>query len=102
MRIRIVQRPTEDYIAGVRLDKFIPGEQYEVGNTFAAVLLAEGWAEPVDDFAPALVIPLKELYGDDDVGLRLPNLLRETHSPSHDGLPAIALDRRCRPRNHPK
>jgi hypothetical protein len=59
MRIRIVQRPHCDSIDGIRLDRFEVGYQYEVGNSLAALMLAEGWAEPVQLDEPAL-IPFSE------------------------------------------
>jgi hypothetical protein len=65
MRLRIIQAPRSSCIDGVELSRFMVGHQYEVGNTFGALLLAEGWAEPVDDPAPALVISLRELDADD-------------------------------------
>jgi hypothetical protein len=48
MRIRIVQKPTMASIDGIRLDLFEPGGEFEVGPTLAALLLVEGFAEPVD------------------------------------------------------
>jgi hypothetical protein len=47
MRIRILHRPNCSSIDGIRLDRFEPGQLYEVGNSLSAVFLAEGWAEPV-------------------------------------------------------
>jgi len=47
MRIRIVQRPFTPSIDGLRLDHLEPGHEYEVGNLVGALMLAEGWAEPV-------------------------------------------------------
>jgi hypothetical protein len=60
MRIRIVQRSHCDSIDGIRLDRFEPGYQYEVGNSLGALMLAEGWAEPVQLDAPALPVPFSE------------------------------------------
>ena len=51
MRIRMLRRPQETCIDGVRLDYFEPGAEYEVGSSFATLLCAEGWAEPLE---PAL------------------------------------------------
>lgn len=48
MRIRIVRAPTQPCIDGVRLDQFRVGCEYDLGTTLAGVMLAEGWAEPVD------------------------------------------------------
>jgi len=100
MRIRIVQKPSVACIDGVQLDQFEPGQQYEVGNIFGALLLAEGWAEPVDDPAPALVIPLSEL--EPEAAEPLPaNLIRESIPPYYHEPRALALDRRRRQRNRP-
>jgi hypothetical protein len=40
-------------IDGIRLDHFEVGAEYEVGNITGALLLAEGWAEPVPLDAPS-------------------------------------------------
>jgi hypothetical protein len=53
MRIRILHRPSCSSIDGIRLDRFEPGQLYEVGNSLSAVFLAEGWAEPVALDEPA-------------------------------------------------
>jgi hypothetical protein len=103
MRIRIVQRPSETSIDGVRLDRFEPGYQYEVGNSLGAVMLAERWAVPVAADAPALVIPFSETdpfataYQDADAPS---NLVREHYPPYLDNQPETAFDfrRRRRPR----
>jgi CheY-like chemotaxis protein len=42
------------------LDRFEPGFVYDVGTTVANLLLAEGWAEPVEDRRPAMVIVLPD------------------------------------------
>jgi hypothetical protein len=97
MRIRIIQKPSVACIDGVRLDQFEPGQQYEVGNVFGGLLLAEGWAEPVDDPSPALVIPLAELKS--DAAQSPTNLIRETNPLYYDRPRALALDRRRRSRN---
>jgi hypothetical protein len=60
MRIRILQRPPDDSIDGIRLDRFEPGYQYEVGNSLGALMLAEGWAEPVQLDEPALLVPFSD------------------------------------------
>ena len=52
MRIRIIQRPTVEFIDGVQLDQFRTGHVYQLGSLMAGVFLAEGWAEPVDDRNP--------------------------------------------------
>jgi len=96
MRIRIIQKPTMASIDGVLIGRFRVGQQYEIGNILGAVFLAEGWAEPVDDPDPALVIPLREFDGTAPINPR--NLIREMFPPYYDGLSASALDRRRRPR----
>lgn len=47
MRIQIIHRPAIASIDGLRLDRFEPGCQYEVGTTLGTLLLAEGWARPI-------------------------------------------------------
>ena len=47
MRIRIVRNlPIRD-VDGIALDAFEVGMEYDVGSRMGALLLAEGWAEPV-------------------------------------------------------
>jgi len=47
MRIRIVRNlPIRD-VDGIALDAFEIGMEYDVGSRTGALLLAEGWAEPV-------------------------------------------------------
>jgi hypothetical protein len=98
MRIRIVQRPREQSIDGVRLDRFEPGFQYEVGNTLGALLLAERWAEPVSDDQPGLIVPFSEtdpytapLFPDGPA-----NLVRELIPPYLERRPEVAFDFRRR------
>jgi len=103
MRIRVIQRPRESSIDGIRLDRFEPGYQYEVGNSLGALFLAEGWAEPVP-FDEPVVVPFSETdpyaapaYRDSDAP---PNLTREHYPPYLDEVRGIAADfrRRRRPR----
>jgi CheY-like chemotaxis protein len=61
----------------MNLDRFQPGFIYDVGTTIANLLLAEGWAEPVDDERPAMLIPLPDEVSRPVSGLAL---LRE-HPP---------------------
>jgi len=70
-----------DCIDGMRLDRFVPGHQYEVTASLAARFLAERWAEPLTGAPPALAIP----RSDDTVRL-----------PSFDPPAALAADRRRR------
>jgi hypothetical protein len=89
MRIKMLQKPTIATIDGLRLDTFQPGFYYEVGPTLAALLLAEGWAEPATE-TPALPLPLEERITDAPARpprpshAAPPNLHRETHPPSLD------------------
>ena len=88
MRIRIIQRPNAASIDGVRLDRFEPGQCYDVGNALGSLLLAEGWAEPMplDEAVPvtskaAPVVPPRPPASDSP-----PNLIRERSSPMMDAL----------------
>ena len=103
MRIKIIQKPTVTCIDGVRFDRFEVGYQYEVGNLIEAVMLAEKWAELVPSDEPVLVVPLDELSADRNKSLppTPPNLIRETYPPYYENPPAVAFDRRRRPRNGP-
>lgn len=92
MRILIVRKPSE-CIDGIRLDQFVPGHQYEVGNTLGALFLCEEWAEPVDDPTPALVIPPHE-FNADGVKSWPQNLMREFFPPHHDAPAVFTLARR--------
>jgi hypothetical protein len=94
MRIRIIQRPGPQSIDGVRLDRFEPGFQYDVGHTLGALLLAERWAEPVSDDQPGLIVPFSEtdpyttpLFPDGPA-----NLVRERNLQDLGDKPEIALD----------
>jgi hypothetical protein len=58
MRIRILQKPEQASIDGIRLDRFQPGGVYDVGNALGELLLAEGWGEPVPLDDPAVFGPL--------------------------------------------
>jgi hypothetical protein len=87
MRIRIVQSPTVSDVDGVDLDYFTIGGEYEVGNSVGALLLAEGWAEPVALDAPKVPEPFG---ADDPFGTTTidrsnpPNLVKEQHPPFLD------------------
>jgi len=97
MRIRIIEKPTRTRIDGIRLDHFLPGLLYEVGNTLGAYMLAEGWAEPVPSDEPAMLVPMSEFEPDMNAAMA-PNLRREIYPPYSDGPLALAMDRRTRPR----
>jgi hypothetical protein len=47
LRIKIVQKPKAICIDGLQLDQFVVGGEYEVSWRFGALMLMEGWAEPV-------------------------------------------------------
>ncbi len=104
IRIRIVRRPTQTSVDGVQLDRFVPGYQYDVGNSLGALFLAEGWAEPMPFDEPALLVPFSEAEA---FGRMMPksgeppNLHREIHPPHLDDLSlgvAADVDRRRKPR----
>jgi hypothetical protein len=56
MRIRILRRPSVASVDGLPLDRFQKGCLYDVGTTLGILLLAEGWAEPVNEES-ALLVP---------------------------------------------
>ena len=60
MRIRISQTPRLAAVDGIDLRRFVRGRQYDVGSRLAALFLSEGWAEPVSDDEPALIVPFSE------------------------------------------
>ena len=99
MRIRVIQIPPDFVCEEYDLRRFIPGQQYEVGNSLGALMLAEGWAEPVASDEPAVLIPLSEFEPDSLVAP--PNLVREIYPPYYDGPFALAADRRRRRRSRP-
>jgi len=84
-------------IDGMRLDRFMPGHQYEVGASLAAVFIAEQWAEPMTGAPPALAIPPNESSADTDEAP--PQLMREIYPSTYDGSAALAADRRDRDRS---
>jgi hypothetical protein len=49
MRVRIIRTPAPGDVDGLRLDRFQPGREYEVGPTLGSLLLAEGCAQPVTE-----------------------------------------------------
>jgi hypothetical protein len=98
MRIRVLQTPSVGSVDGIDLRRFVPGQQYEVGNSLGALFLAERWAEPVPSDDPALVIPVSELSADAPPEPAPENLVREFFPPYYDGPAALAADRRRRSR----
>jgi hypothetical protein len=97
MRILVIQRPTRNCIDGMRLDRFTPGHQYEVGASLAALFIAEQWAEPLSGAPPSLVIPLNEFHAESYATRSSP--AREIYPPQCDGPAAVAADRRDRDRS---
>jgi hypothetical protein len=61
MRIRIVSVMKGD-IDGIDLTKFEIGRVYDMGTSLANYLMASGYAMPVADERPALVVPLDEAH----------------------------------------
>jgi hypothetical protein len=100
LRIKIVQRPPPQSIDGIRLDRFEPGHDYEVGSLLGALMLAEGWAEPVDDGQPEAFAPLTDTTSAVRIRMkRPPNLIREVYPPYLDHLGIAAdFERRKKPR----
>jgi len=93
IRIRIRQLPFTASIDGLRLDSFEVGGVYDVGNLTAAVLLAEGWAEPVSADEPAAAAPppapvvVRPAPKKDPNNP--PNLIREDDPPYLERLPPL-------------
>src|SRR5258708_3286675 len=96
MRIRMLRRPRETCIDGVRLDHFEAGVEYELGGSLAALFLAEGWAGPVGPSDPTAP-PSQDrvsLSDDNKASLRSPrrsDLAREQYARVTE--PARAHDR---------
>jgi len=102
MRIKVLQIPRLDEIDGIDLRRFVPGLSYDVGNALGALFLAEGWAEPVADDGPAVLIPFSEndVFVTRVVENHPPNLRREIHPPYLDDS-SIAADLERRRRKRP-
>jgi hypothetical protein len=95
MRIRILYRPPIDSIDGIRLDRFEPGSEYDVGISLAALMLAEGWAQPLAMDEPALLSPFNQTPADGPRTVEKPapsNLVREYYPPCIEGRPDVAAD----------
>ena len=82
------------------LKHFVPGHAYDVGTSLGMLMLAEGWAAPIDDDGTAA-----DTVGGDPFTSRVPdissppNLIRETHPPAADGISlATDFERRKRAR----
>ena len=101
IRIKIVQPPAIKGIDGIRLDCFQLGLEYEVGNSVGALLLAEGWAEPIPldaarppvPFGPGDPFEMRVLDHADP-----PNLKKEPESPFWEREIAADAAKRTPPR----
>jgi hypothetical protein len=60
VRLLITQR-LHGSIDGMQLDRFQPGRIYDVGPVLGALMLAEQWAEPVDERSRATVTPVSNI-----------------------------------------
>jgi hypothetical protein len=60
LRLRIEHIPPGELVDGIELDGFVAGHEYLFGNSLGALLLAEGWAEPVPLDAPATAVPFTD------------------------------------------
>lgn len=60
MRVRIVS-PMKGSIDGIDLSKFRIDFVYDMSTTLANYLMASGYAVPVIDDKPALVVPLQDV-----------------------------------------
>ena len=103
MRIRIIRKPTVASIDGIRFDWFEEGQQYEVGNSVGALLLAEGWAEPVPLDAPRSHVRFTADDPFDNGAMsrdrqQPPNLEKEDDPPLRDRAVAADFKSRRRPR----
>jgi hypothetical protein len=99
LRIRIVRKPPAGYVEeGIDLAKLELNREYEVGSLIGSLLLAERWAEPVDERPQAVPRPR---WGFDGTSTTRPlNLIREIVPSYFDCPPVLAEDRRRRPRPH--
>jgi hypothetical protein len=100
----MLRRPRENCIDGVRLDRFEPGLEYELGSSLAALFFAEGWAEPLPfDFnEQELTTPVGEASSCEK---RPRNLMRERYSSGVERLDTARDSRRAsksRTRTPPK
>jgi len=104
MRIRMLRRPRETCIDGVRLDRFEAGLEYEVGPSLGALFCAEGWAEPLEPLEAAPTNPIEPEW-ESVTGTARPGRFRERYSKSVDAI-GTAHDtprrKRARPSNATK
>jgi len=97
MRIRIIQKPNIPSVDGVRLAGFEWGRLYDVNSALGLLMIAQDWATPV------MPEELRQFSDFDADAQREPdtpvNFRREIFPPYYDDAPpAVALDRRRRPR----
>jgi hypothetical protein len=107
MRIVVLHRPARAAVDGIDLKHFVPGQSYDVGTSLGMLMLAEGWAAPVDTTAPVdSAVPATAVVGGDPFTSRSaeshapparsagsnspPNLIRETHPPTADEITMAA------------
>ena len=97
LRVTILHTPPIADIDGIQLDCFEVGHQYELGNSLAALFLAEGWAEPVPLDDPRPHTPFSD---NDPFETRIVrnDLARENHPPYLDRHTAADFKSRRRPR----
>jgi hypothetical protein len=95
VRIRVIQRPSVASIDGLELSRFEPGYLYDVGTALGCLMLAEGWAQPVVNEGPALLVPLDDTDAA-STGTES-NLKREVFPPYADDI-GIAADFKIRKR----
>ena len=101
MRIRVLHRPALAAVEGSDLKHFVPGQAYDVGTSLGALMLAEGWAAPVENDEPTAAT-----FSGDPFTSRVPdsssppNLIRETHPPAVDEI-SMAADFERRGRRPP-
>ena len=111
MRIVLLQRPARAAVDGIDLKHFVPGQVYDVGTSLGTLMLAEGWAAPVDSAAPPTPVfsgdPFSSRFAESTSapsrstgGNSPPNLIRETHPPTADEI-TMAADFEPRKR-HPR
>ena len=103
MRIKVLHRPALGAVDGIDLKHFVPGQAYDVGTSVGTLMLAEGWAAPVENDAPAAAPvagdPFTSRTADSSSP---PNLIRERHPPTADKITMAAdFERRKRPRPPP-
>jgi CheY-like chemotaxis protein len=106
VRLRILKTPPASELEGVHIGRYRQGLIYEVPNRVANVFLAEGWAVPVPDETPALILPPKEasailiVEDDDDMRTITVELLAAIGNPivtARNGEEALRMLREKRP-----